>query len=178
MTLLAQSGVMIGSFLLAMAVVALLETVIPLHSGERASRAHLGPNMRSITRGPGKKRTRTTATSFPSGIGSSPPSRPRRAEPTSTTGWTDSTMRPRCAAGGRLEASGAPGDRMSRGIVESLVCIRTRQRRRRFHHASRRIPASMPSCVGGSALSWGRAAARLGARERCTPRPPCSVSGS
>jgi hypothetical protein len=26
-------------------VVALLETVIPLHSGERASRAHLGPNM-------------------------------------------------------------------------------------------------------------------------------------
>jgi sterol desaturase/sphingolipid hydroxylase (fatty acid hydroxylase superfamily) len=45
MTLLAQSGATIGSILLAMAVVALVETVIPLHSGERASRAHLGPNM-------------------------------------------------------------------------------------------------------------------------------------
>jgi len=45
MTLLAQSGATIGAILLAMAAVAWIETVIPLHLGERASRAHLGANL-------------------------------------------------------------------------------------------------------------------------------------
>jgi len=45
MTLLAQAGTTIGSILLGMAVVALAETLIPLHSGDRGSRAHLGPNL-------------------------------------------------------------------------------------------------------------------------------------
>jgi sterol desaturase/sphingolipid hydroxylase (fatty acid hydroxylase superfamily) len=45
MTLFAQSGAIIGAILLAMAVVAWIETVIPLHLGERSSRAHLGANL-------------------------------------------------------------------------------------------------------------------------------------
>src|SRR5512143_1677033 len=45
MTLFAQSGVTIGAILLAMAVVAWVETVIPLHHGARSSRAHRGPNL-------------------------------------------------------------------------------------------------------------------------------------
>src|SRR5262245_45415916 len=45
MTLFAQSGATIGAILLAMAVVAWIETVIPLHLGERSSRAHLGTNL-------------------------------------------------------------------------------------------------------------------------------------
>jgi sterol desaturase/sphingolipid hydroxylase (fatty acid hydroxylase superfamily) len=45
MTLLAQSSGTIGAILLTMAVVAWLETVIPLHLGARASRGHLTPNL-------------------------------------------------------------------------------------------------------------------------------------
>lgn len=45
MTLFAQSGATIGAVILAMVVVAWVETVIPLHRGERSSRAHLGPNL-------------------------------------------------------------------------------------------------------------------------------------
>jgi sterol desaturase/sphingolipid hydroxylase (fatty acid hydroxylase superfamily) len=45
MMLFAQSGTTIGVILLAMAVVAWVETVIPLHLGDRSSRAHLGPNL-------------------------------------------------------------------------------------------------------------------------------------
>ena len=45
MRLFAQSGATIGAILLAMAVIAAIETLIPLHTGERARRGHLGPNM-------------------------------------------------------------------------------------------------------------------------------------
>jgi sterol desaturase/sphingolipid hydroxylase (fatty acid hydroxylase superfamily) len=45
MTLLAQSSVTIGAIVLSMVVVALVETVIPLHLGQRANRGHLGPNL-------------------------------------------------------------------------------------------------------------------------------------
>jgi sterol desaturase/sphingolipid hydroxylase (fatty acid hydroxylase superfamily) len=45
MTLFAQSSGTIGAILLVMAVVAWIETIIPLHFGARASRAHLGPNL-------------------------------------------------------------------------------------------------------------------------------------
>ena len=45
MTLFAQSGATIIAILVAMAVVAWIETVIPLHLGERASRAHVRVNM-------------------------------------------------------------------------------------------------------------------------------------
>jgi sterol desaturase/sphingolipid hydroxylase (fatty acid hydroxylase superfamily) len=45
MTLLAQSGATIGAILLAMAVVAWIETVLPLHAGDRSSRSHLPTNM-------------------------------------------------------------------------------------------------------------------------------------
>src|SRR5262249_34671796 len=45
MRLFAQSGATIGAILLAMAVLAAIETLIPLHTGERARRAHLGANM-------------------------------------------------------------------------------------------------------------------------------------
>ena len=45
MTLFAQSGATIGAILLAMGVVACIETIIPLHYGARSSRAHLGPNL-------------------------------------------------------------------------------------------------------------------------------------
>jgi sterol desaturase/sphingolipid hydroxylase (fatty acid hydroxylase superfamily) len=45
MTVFAQSAATIGAILLTMAVVAWIETVIPLHIGPRASRAHLRPNM-------------------------------------------------------------------------------------------------------------------------------------
>jgi sterol desaturase/sphingolipid hydroxylase (fatty acid hydroxylase superfamily) len=45
MTQFAQSGATIGAILTAMAVVAWIETVIPLHLGERSSRAHLGTNL-------------------------------------------------------------------------------------------------------------------------------------
>jgi sterol desaturase/sphingolipid hydroxylase (fatty acid hydroxylase superfamily) len=45
MTLFAQSGGTIGAILLTMAVVAWLETVIPLHLGARSRRAHLVPNL-------------------------------------------------------------------------------------------------------------------------------------
>jgi sterol desaturase/sphingolipid hydroxylase (fatty acid hydroxylase superfamily) len=45
MTQLAQSGATIGAILLAMAFVARIETVIPLHFGERSSRAHLRANL-------------------------------------------------------------------------------------------------------------------------------------
>jgi sterol desaturase/sphingolipid hydroxylase (fatty acid hydroxylase superfamily) len=45
MTLFAQSSGTIGAILVVMAVVAWLETVIPLHVGARSSRAHLAPNL-------------------------------------------------------------------------------------------------------------------------------------
>src|SRR5262249_32383145 len=45
MTLFAQSGTTIAAILLAMAVVAWIETVVPLHQGARSSGAHLGPNL-------------------------------------------------------------------------------------------------------------------------------------
>jgi hypothetical protein len=45
MTFFAQSGATIGVILLAMVVVAWIETVIPLHCGERSDRAHIGPNL-------------------------------------------------------------------------------------------------------------------------------------
>ena len=45
MTLIVQSGVTIGAILAAMAVVAFVETVIPLHRWGRAGRAHIGPNL-------------------------------------------------------------------------------------------------------------------------------------
>ena len=45
MTLIAQSGATIGSILVTMAVVACIETVVPLHRWGRSSRAHLGPNL-------------------------------------------------------------------------------------------------------------------------------------
>jgi sterol desaturase/sphingolipid hydroxylase (fatty acid hydroxylase superfamily) len=45
MTLFAQSGATIGAILLAMALVAWIETIIPLHCGERSNRAHFGPNL-------------------------------------------------------------------------------------------------------------------------------------
>jgi hypothetical protein len=48
MTLFAQSGATIGAIVLAMIVVALIETVIPLHVGERSNRAHLGPNLAHV----------------------------------------------------------------------------------------------------------------------------------
>ena len=45
MTLFAQSSGTIGAILLTMAVVAWLETIIPLHFGTPSSRAHLVPNL-------------------------------------------------------------------------------------------------------------------------------------
>lgn len=45
MTLFAQSAATIGAILLTMAVVAWIETVVPLHVGARASRAHRRPNL-------------------------------------------------------------------------------------------------------------------------------------
>jgi sterol desaturase/sphingolipid hydroxylase (fatty acid hydroxylase superfamily) len=45
MTVFAQSGATIGAILLVMAVVAWVETLIPLHLGARSRRAHLGPNL-------------------------------------------------------------------------------------------------------------------------------------
>jgi sterol desaturase/sphingolipid hydroxylase (fatty acid hydroxylase superfamily) len=45
MSLFAQSAATIGVIVLAMVVVALIETIIPLHVGERSNRAHLGPNL-------------------------------------------------------------------------------------------------------------------------------------
>lgn len=48
MRFFAQSGATIGAILPVMAVVAWIETVIPLHRGARSSLAHLGPN-RALT---------------------------------------------------------------------------------------------------------------------------------
>ena len=45
MTLFTQAGGTIGAILVMMAVVAWIETLIPLHYGERAGRAHLRPNL-------------------------------------------------------------------------------------------------------------------------------------
>jgi sterol desaturase/sphingolipid hydroxylase (fatty acid hydroxylase superfamily) len=45
MTLFAQSATTIGAILVTMALVAWIETVIPLHLGERASRSHVVPNL-------------------------------------------------------------------------------------------------------------------------------------
>jgi sterol desaturase/sphingolipid hydroxylase (fatty acid hydroxylase superfamily) len=45
MTLFAQSSGTIGAILIVMAVVAGIETIIPLHFGARASRAHVGTNL-------------------------------------------------------------------------------------------------------------------------------------
>ncbi len=45
MTLFAQSGAMIVAILAGMAIVAFVETVVPLHVGERSSRAHVRVNL-------------------------------------------------------------------------------------------------------------------------------------
>lgn len=45
MTLFTQSGATIGVIVFAMVVVTVIEKLIPLHIGERSSRAHLGPNL-------------------------------------------------------------------------------------------------------------------------------------
>jgi sterol desaturase/sphingolipid hydroxylase (fatty acid hydroxylase superfamily) len=45
MTLFAQSSGTIGAILLTMAIVAWLETLVPLHIGARSSRAHVRPNL-------------------------------------------------------------------------------------------------------------------------------------